>query len=156
METNQPPRPIGPREYVSALLFPAYSDMPKLFGLPLRQILVHNIPCWSFFPEKFMNYIASIGSSAWKTTPIRRLDEMSKDFNDPYLVFYPVVSRDGMPFPINKSIQGIQGKAYSEEYAWRGDILVIKSDGSIGTNPCDISMADFPIIKNWFLTHGCV
>ena len=85
---------------------------------------------------------------------IEALDGMIKKFPTPYIVFYPVVSRDGMPFPVNKGVREIQGRSYREELAWRGNIIVAKYRDSPFTSMVDASMADFPIIKNYLLTHG--
>jgi hypothetical protein len=60
-----------------------------------------------------------------------------------------------MQFPINKALRDIQGRAFKEEYAWRGNIIVAKYCDSPFTSMIDASMADFPILKNYFLTHGC-
>jgi len=80
---------------------------------------------------------------------------MNRKFANPYIIFYPVVSRDGMPFPINKTLRDIQGRAYKEEFAWRGNIVVAKYRGETPfSTMIDASMADFPILKNYFLTHG--
>jgi hypothetical protein len=87
---------------------------------------------------------------------IESLDGMNKKFTSPYVVFYPTVSRDGMPFPINKCIQDIQGSAFREEMAWRGNVVVGKYTGHPFSNLVNASMADYPIIKNYFMTHGCV
>lgn len=67
---------------------------------------------------------------------------------------YPTVSRDGMPFPINKSIQDIQRRAFKEEHAWRGNIVVAKYRENPFSSMVNASMSDFPILKNYFLTHG--
>lgn len=68
-----------------------------------------------------------------------------------------LVSRTGVPFPINKAIREIQGRSFNEENAWRGNIVIAKYRGG-GVDPfmslIDISMADFPIIKNHFLHRG--
>jgi hypothetical protein len=81
---------------------------------------------------------------------------MNRKFASPYIIFYPVVSRDGMPFPINKTIQSIQGRGYREDSAWRGNIVVAKyRDNDPFNAMIDASMADFPILKNYLLTHGC-
>ena len=85
---------------------------------------------------------------------IRALDGMNRNFSQPYAIFYPVVSRDGMPFPVNKCVREIQGRSYREELAWRGNIIVAKYRDSPFTSMVDASMADFPIIKNYLLTHG--
>lgn len=58
-----------------------------------------------------------------------------------------------MPFPINKSIREIQGQAYKEEYAWRGNIVIAKYCDNPFSSMIDTSMADFPILKNYLLTH---
>lgn len=79
---------------------------------------------------------------------------MIRMFANPYIIFYPTVSRDGMQFPINKTLRDIQGRAYKEEYAWRGNIVVAKYRDNPFTSMIDASMADFPILKNYFLTHG--
>jgi hypothetical protein len=79
---------------------------------------------------------------------------MNRKFANPYIVFYPIVSRDGMPFPFNKAIREIQGRAFREEFAWRGDIIVAKYRDSPFSSMMDASMADFPLLKNYLLTHG--
>ena len=79
---------------------------------------------------------------------------MNRKFANPYIIFYPTVSRDGMQFPINATLRDIQGRAYKEEYAWRGNIVVAKYRDNPFTSMIDASMADFPILKNYFLTHG--
>jgi hypothetical protein len=81
---------------------------------------------------------------------------MNKKFSSPYVVFYPTVSRDGMPFPVNKSIRDLQGSAFREEMAWRGNIVVGKYTGDPFQNLVNATMADYPIVKNYFMTHGCV
>jgi hypothetical protein len=94
-------------------------------------------------PEIHMDYIAEIGSRAWKyqvcplqinffskyslqTQLVEALDGMNRNFTNPYVIFYPTLSRDGMPFPVNKAIREIQGGNYSEPSAWRGNIVVAK------------------------------
>ncbi|KAJ2916468.1 hypothetical protein MD484_g3943, partial [Candolleomyces efflorescens] len=80
---------------------------------------------------------------------------MNKKFANPYIVFYPVISRDGMVFPVNKCIQEMQGPAYREDVAWRGNIVIAKYRDNPFTSMINASMADFPILKNYLLTHGC-
>ena len=79
---------------------------------------------------------------------------MNKKFTNPYIIFYPVVSRDGMPFPVNKAVREIQGKAFREDLGWRGNIIVAKYRDSRFTAMMNASMADFPILKNYLSTHG--
>jgi len=81
---------------------------------------------------------------------------MNRKFANPYIVFYPAVARDGMPFPINRSIRILQGSSFKEEQAWRGNIVVAKyNDGEAPfSSLIDASMADFAMLKNYFLTHG--
>lgn len=102
-----------------------------------------------------MDYIAEgLGSRAWKYQLVEALDGMNRKFANPYIIFYPTVSRDGMPFPINKCIRDIQARAFREEVAWRGNIVIAKYRENPFTSMIDASMADFPILKNYLLTHG--
>jgi len=106
-------------------------------------------------PEVFMDYVAEgLGSRAWKYQLVEALDGMNRKFANPYIIFYPTVSRDGMPFPVNKSIREIQGRAFNDEYAWRGNIVIAKYCDNPFSSMIDASMADFPILKNYLLTHG--
>lgn len=80
---------------------------------------------------------------------------MNKKFTYPYVIFYPVVSRDGMPFPINKCIREIQGLLFKDELAWRGNIVIAKYRDDRFTSMMDASMADFPLLKNYLSTNYC-
>jgi hypothetical protein len=82
---------------------------------------------------------------------VEALDGMNKKFANPYIIFYPVVSRDGMPFPVNKCIREIQGTG---ETGWRGNIVIAKYRDSPWTSLLNASMADFPILKNYLMTHN--
>lgn len=81
------------------------------------------------------------------------LDGMNKKFINPYVVFYPVLSRDGMPFPINKCLKEIQGPNYREHLAWRGNIVIAKYCDQLLSTLMDATMADFPLLKNYLSTH---
>ena len=81
------------------------------------------------------------------------LDGMNKKFVHPYVLFYPVVSRDGMPFPINKCLKEIQGPNYREHLAWRGNIVIAKYGDQLLSTLMDATMADFPLQKNYLSTH---
>lgn len=85
---------------------------------------------------------------------IEALDGMSKKFTTPYIIFYPTISRDGMPFPINKCIREIQGSFYNESAAWRGNVVVAKYKDTRYSAMMNASMADFPLVKNWFSSHN--
>ena len=81
---------------------------------------------------------------------------MTRSFAKPYIVFYPVVACDKMPFPINESIHAIKGEHYDEGNPWRGNIVVAKLSGQMQFQAhffslTNASMADFAIIKNHFL-----
>lgn len=125
------------------------TSMPDAYaphsGLPVR--LPH--------PEVYMDYIAEgLGPRAWNYHPVEALDGMNKKFSQPYVIFYPVVSRDGMPFPVNKGIREIQGRSFREANAWRGNIIVAKYRDSPFSSMVNGSIADFPILRNYFMTHG--
>ena len=81
------------------------------------------------------------------------LDGMNKKFVNPYVIFYPVLSRDGMPFPINKCLKEIQGPHYRENRAWRGNLVIAKYRDDQLWTLMDASMADFPLLKNYLSTH---
>ncbi|KAJ7179520.1 hypothetical protein C8R46DRAFT_643011 [Mycena filopes] len=104
-------------------------------------------------PEAHMDFIAEATGlgKPWKYFIVDALDGMSKKFAHPYIVYYPVVSRDGMPFPINKSIRDIQSTEFNEKYAWRGNIIIGKfSDHDAPfSSMMNMSMADFPLLKNF-------
>jgi len=78
---------------------------------------------------------------------------MNKKFENPYVIFYPVLSRDGMPFPINKCVKEIQGPNYRENLAWRGNLVVAKYRDEQATTLMDATMADFPLLKNYLSKH---
>ena len=81
------------------------------------------------------------------------LDGMNKKFINPYVIFYPVLSRDGMPFPINKCLKEIQGPNYRENFAWRGNLVIAKYRDEQLSTLMDATMADFPLLKNYLSTH---
>lgn len=60
-----------------------------------------------------------------------------------------------MPFPINQTIRVIQGTSFKEECAWRGNIVVARYRGDLPFS-CMINatMAEFALVKNYFITHG--
>ncbi|KAF7354946.1 hypothetical protein MSAN_01409600 [Mycena sanguinolenta] len=114
-------------------------------------------------PEAHMDFIAESsglgGAKPWKYFIVDSLDMMNKKFTHPYIVYYPTVSRDGMPFPINKSIRDIQGPDFQEKYAWRvsqGNIIIgkFRDHDQPFTSMMDASMADFPILKNFIRTRA--
>ncbi|KAL5530269.1 hypothetical protein ACEPAF_6526 [Sanghuangporus sanghuang] len=148
-----------------AILFPADGRPPQVVELPTspltrtnpqtgQLILVSVMP----HPEVHMDTIADLPNQrAWRVQLVESLDGMTKSFANPYIIFYPVVSRTGAPFPVNRAIREIQGNSFNESSAWRGNIVVAKYRGG-GSDPficlIDISMADFPILKNYFLNRG--
>ncbi|EDR12527.1 uncharacterized protein LACBIDRAFT_312034 [Laccaria bicolor S238N-H82] len=144
-----------------SILFPSDGRPPSLVQLmtspmtPTHQASFASPPSRMPHPEVYMDYIAEgLGSRAWKYQLVEALDGMNRKFANPYIIFYPTVSRDGMPFPINKCIRDIQARAFREEVAWRGNIVIAKYRENPFTSMIDASMADFPILKNYLLTHG--
>ncbi|KAJ2924948.1 hypothetical protein H1R20_g12150, partial [Candolleomyces eurysporus] len=148
--------------HLNAIMLPSDGRPPCIVELMLSPMAhpsdpssYSNPPAYMPHPEVFMDYVAEIGSRAWKYQLVEALDGMNKKFANPYIIFYPVVSRDGMLFPVNKCIREIQGTAYKEDVAWRGNIIIAKYRDNPFTSMIDASMADFPILKNYLLTHGC-
>jgi hypothetical protein len=83
---------------------------------------------------------------------------MNKKFANPYIIYYPVVSRDGMPFPVNRTVRDIQeevnkGRRLREDQLWRGNLVAAKFADDRFTQMTDASIADFPILKNFLGTH---
>lgn len=83
---------------------------------------------------------------------------MNKKFTNPHIIYYPVVSRDGMPFPVNWTVRDVQeevnkGRRLQEDQLWRGNLVVAKFADGRFTQMMDASMADFPILKNFLGTH---
>jgi len=140
--------------YISFLVSNHRADDELAFRLPKSMDLVHGITRCITFPSKDYPNFALTHIPNWQL--IESLDGMNKKFSSPYVVFYPTVSRDGMPFPINKCIRDLQGAAFRGEMAWRGNIIVGKYTGHPFSNLTNASMADYPIMKNYFMTHGCV
>ncbi|KAG5352809.1 hypothetical protein C0989_000354 [Termitomyces sp. Mn162] len=101
-----------------------------------------------------MQIAEGLGPRAWKYHLVEALDGMNRKFTNPYIIFYPIVSRDGMPFPVNKSIREIQARAFKEEAAWRGNIIIAKYRDNPFSSMMDTSMADFAILRNYLMTHG--
>ncbi|KAL4264197.1 hypothetical protein AB1N83_004563 [Pleurotus pulmonarius] len=145
-----------------AILFPSDGRPPHMVSLmtsPMTMPAHHASytcnPSRMPHPEVYMDYIAEgLGPRAWKYQLVEALDGMNRKFAYPYIIFYPTVSRDGMLFPINKSVREIQGPAFKEEVAWRGNIIVAKYRDNPFSSMIDASMADFPILKNYLMTHG--
>ncbi|KAI0829350.1 hypothetical protein BC628DRAFT_1417089 [Trametes gibbosa] len=145
----------------NAILFPADDRPPQevlLMTSPLSApASPSNVPlrCGRIpHPELYMDYIADqFGSNAWSFHLIEALDGMLQKLPTPYIVFYPVVSRDGMSFPVNKCIREIQGDRFDEARAWRGNLVIAKYKDADFAVMTDASMAEFPIIKNYLSTH---
>jgi len=105
-------------------------------------------------PEHYMSFVADgLGSRAWTHQLVESLDGMNRKFARPYILFWPTVSRDGMAFPANKCIRTLQGAAWQEAHCWRGDIIFAKYNNEPFSSMVDASMADFPLLKNYLMTH---
>ncbi|KAJ8523445.1 hypothetical protein ONZ45_g88 [Pleurotus djamor] len=145
--------------YFEAILFPSDGRPPHMVSLMTSLVTVPNQygsgPSRMPHPEVYMDYIAEgFGPRVWKYQLVEALDGMNRKFAHPYILFYPVLSRDCMPFPINKAIREIQGSAFKDEIAWRGNIIAAKYTDNPFSTLIDASMADFPILKNYLMTHG--
>ncbi|KAI0347006.1 hypothetical protein BDW22DRAFT_484336 [Trametopsis cervina] len=127
------------------------SPMPLPAGTVPEPYRCHKMP----HPEVFMDYIAEgMGPQAWSFHLVEALDGMTKKFATPYIIFYPTVSRDDMPFPVNKFVRETQGRLFKEPVAWRGNLVVMKYRDANYSAMTNISMADFPILKNYLSTHS--
>ncbi|KAH9950097.1 hypothetical protein B0H21DRAFT_803411 [Amylocystis lapponica] len=144
-----------------AIVFPADDRPPHLVALMTSALAAPvNNAAHPFranrmpHPEMYMDYIAEgLGHRAWHFHVVAALDQMNQGLPTPFIIFYPIVSRDGMPFPVNKCIREIQGSRYNEARAWRGNIVIAKYRDPEFSTMMDTSMADFPIVKNYLSTH---
>jgi len=151
-----------------AILFPADGRTPHLVTLSASPVTEMDVQTGQLVlisvlphPEVHMDLIAdnnNRATRAWRFQMLKTLDGMTRGFANPYIIFYPVLPRDGSSFPLNKSIEEIQGRAARDlARTWRGNILVAKYRGG-GADPfmtlMDISMADFPLLKNYLSGHG--
>ncbi|KAG9227849.1 hypothetical protein PTI98_011436 [Pleurotus ostreatus] len=145
-----------------AILFPSDGRLPHMVSLttsPTTMSAHHSSftlsPLRMPHPEEFMDYIAKgLGSRAWRYQLVEALDGMHRKFTHPYIIFYPTVSQDGLPFPINNLLCEIQGPLFREEVAWRGNIIIAKYRDEPFSSMTNVSIADFPILKNYLMTHG--
>ncbi|KIY45984.1 hypothetical protein FISHEDRAFT_66747 [Fistulina hepatica ATCC 64428] len=144
-----------------AILFPADGRTPTLVQVMTSPVFYPGTYTLSSrrlpHPEVHMDYISKRdGPNAWKYQIVEALDGMSRKFSNPYIIFYPAISEDRMEFPINRVIREIQGSAFREAVAWRGNIIVGKySDHNDPfASLTSTTMADYPIVKNYLLHHG--
>ncbi|KAI0751264.1 hypothetical protein C8Q80DRAFT_1268531 [Daedaleopsis nitida] len=151
---------MDPNSTFDAIVFPADDRPPHVVPLMTSPISPPSVGqqlepyrCGRLpHPEVYMDYIADqLGS--WRYHLVEALDGMMNKFTTPYIFFYPVLSRDGMPFPVNKCIREIQGQMFDDARAWRGNLIVAKYHDTDYSAMIDASMADFPIIKNYLSTH---
>ncbi|EMD30843.1 hypothetical protein CERSUDRAFT_26886, partial [Gelatoporia subvermispora B] len=106
------------------------------------------------FPEVLLPYInMQLRQHAWNWVDITRLSEMTEDLPYGFIAFYGKASKDGHAFPLNQNIQSIQQNKFNKASAWRGDIIVAKYTDAKFSNMQHISMADWPVLKNFFQTH---
>jgi len=146
----------------NAILFPCDDRPPHLVSLMTTSVTIPLVNpaepyrCMKMpHPEIYMDYIAEgLGPGAWQYHVVEALDGMNKKFTQPYIIFFPTISRDGMPFPVNKIIREIQGSLFDEAKAWRGNLVVAKYRDTRYSAMVDASMADFPIIKNYLASHS--
>ncbi|KAF8511200.1 hypothetical protein JB92DRAFT_2935944 [Gautieria morchelliformis] len=70
----------------------------------------------------------------------------ARNFQYPYVVFFPVISQNGGQFPTNFTLRDIQGRNYRDSNSWKGDIVVAKYwDHPFGLI-MDCAMSDYPMI----------
>ncbi|KAI0260920.1 hypothetical protein BC834DRAFT_973049 [Gloeopeniophorella convolvens] len=148
-----------PPHVVSLMTSPASLASPHAPGQTSAARVPH--------PEVHMEYIAEDPNRrAWHYQAVEALDGMNKKFASPYMIYFPVLSRDGMPFPVNRTVRDIQEElnkgrgpgalgrgAEGEQTLWRGNLVAAKFADDRFTQMTDASMADFPIVKNYLGTH---
>jgi|SRR5712672_357680 len=83
---------------------------------------------------------------------------MNQKFVNPYIIYYPVISRNDTPFPVNRTVRKMQeevspGRPLREDLLWCGDLVVAKFADPHFTQMMGASTADYPILKNFLATH---
>ncbi|EKM52082.1 uncharacterized protein PHACADRAFT_262546 [Phanerochaete carnosa HHB-10118-sp] len=146
-----------------ALLFPHDDRLPHLVTLTTSPVDTSGVPtaakpfrCGKIpHPEVLMDYIAvGSGLQPWAYKVIDILDGMTQKLAKPYIMFYGAISRDGLPFPVNKYCQELQGAAFfQEDCAWKGNLVIAKYSDQEYSSMTNISIADFPLVKNFLQTH---
>ncbi|KAN0141555.1 hypothetical protein V8E53_000017 [Lactarius tabidus] len=73
-------------------------------------------------------------------------------------IYYPAISRDGIPLPVNRTMRDIQeelnkGHCCCNNQLWCGNLVTAKFEDNHSEEMMDASMADFPILKNFLATH---
>ncbi|KAJ7649393.1 hypothetical protein DFH06DRAFT_1331765 [Mycena polygramma] len=142
-------------QYFSVILIPASGYKPSIKSLltspqHYNEINGARVP----HPQALMDKVSSScqdGLTNCKYIICDSLYMMSAKLTHPYIVFYPVRSDDGSPLPINRNIQDIKGRNL-----WQGDIVVGKfyDHEHPFASLVDASMADYPIIVNFFKHYG--
>ncbi|KAF7436280.1 hypothetical protein PC9H_003109 [Pleurotus ostreatus] len=119
-----------------AILFPSDGRLPHMVSLttsPVSDRHSYNtlhLPRMPH-PEEFMDYIAKdLGLRAWKYQLVEALDGMNRKFTNPYIIFYPTVSNDGLPFPIKNF--SVKFKDLPSRRHQRGEaIFLLQNTGTI-------------------------
>ncbi|KAJ7067940.1 hypothetical protein C8F01DRAFT_1116267 [Mycena amicta] len=148
------PSPSQP-QYFRCVLFPADPNRQPSVVQVMTSPMVYSAQPGPRMPhpEAHMDSIAPAvaGGRAWDYIILESLQGMNKQFSQPYIVFYPTVSQDGSPFPINASIRNIQGPNFREQDAWRGNVIIGKfADRDAPFHSfMDAGMADFPLMRNF-------
>ncbi|GJE91678.1 hypothetical protein PsYK624_078280 [Phanerochaete sordida] len=145
-----------------ALLLPHDDRLPHLVTLATSPLNVTGVPtiaepfrCGKTpHPEIFMEFLADGAGISWAYRVIDRLCGMNQGFAKPYILYYGAVSRDGMSFPVNRYCHGLQGADFFQrDRAWRGNLVIVKYADPEYSAMMNISIADFPIVKNYLQTH---
>jgi hypothetical protein len=141
--TPAPPQPVYSRSDLTTVAFASSRSLHRRYWKTFMGI-----------PSMLHDHSISITQLSPSTQLVETLEGMNKTFAYPYIIFFPTVSRDGMPFPINKCILEIQGSAFSERTAWRGNLVIAKYHDHPWNSLLDMNMADYPLLRNYFMAHG--
>lgn len=79
---------------------------------------------------------------------------MKRGFREPYKIIYPVLSHDGKPHKVNEHVRDFQGDRFREDFAWLGDLIIVRCTDQQLNKYVDIKISDYPIIKNYLRRHG--
>ncbi|KAF7331759.1 hypothetical protein MKEN_00055800 [Mycena kentingensis (nom. inval.)] len=145
--------PRLPPKSFRCVLFPADSTRrPSVVEVLTSPVLYSAHPTARMpHPEVHMDSPNSTGGArAWDYCTINALDGIERPLSQPYIVFFPTMSQDGSPFPINQTIRDIQGPNFKDQCAWRGNVVIGKYTAANDpfNSLIDAGTQDFAIIRN--------
>ncbi|KAL6304375.1 hypothetical protein BKA93DRAFT_733391, partial [Sparassis latifolia] len=132
-----------------AIKFPCTNGHPHLIDLQISTCQWKC--CKTARSEMHMDHVSSHLSGSCKLHIIHKLDGMHRPLPNPYGIFTPGMSNNGLPFTRNKCISSMVGSRLPNNTDWKGDIIIVKYRDNTHQDFLDLTMSEFPIVKNYFI-----